>query len=466
MTAEIAILNRSAVALAADSAGTIGQGGTAKIYNAFNKIFALSESEPVGVMIYGGLDFMGLPLESIIKQYREKLGSTSFPHIDDYLKNFLSFLENYIPWKGPNEDTRTATILLGCFSRLANIVEQRVNDDLSARGKYLRSKDNSIIERVLLDDLKALRAHPFLDNFHKKLPADAKDRWQQTIESTSDYYFREYKLTQANQKRLVEVGFQTLLRSRLSDGRTGIVIAGFGREEWCPSLAAIETDGVVLGKLKYASKENLDIDRGGPHAAMVGFAQDDMVSTFLNGVDPRYETYVNESMGTFFGELMEPLKLQPGTTDEQVTAWKTFFDHVRSEMNKKLLDFRNKSFKTPIIEMIRFMPTQELATLAASMIEITSLKRRVTRERETVGGDVDVAVITKAEARKRPSRISRHRSRVHPVLEPGNPAGRSRERRGARGAATGRQVDGQRSTRHRERSGRGQRRSRHALPGS
>ena len=51
MTAEIAILNREAVALAADSAVTIGFG--AKIYNSANKLFCLSYLHPIGVMISG-----------------------------------------------------------------------------------------------------------------------------------------------------------------------------------------------------------------------------------------------------------------------------------------------------------------------------------------------------------------------------------------------------------------------------
>jgi hypothetical protein len=47
--------------------------------------------------------------------------------------------------------------------------------------------------------------------------------------------------------------------------------------------------------------------------------------------------------------------------------------------------------------MVRFMPVQELIVLAESLIEITSLKRRVTDDLETVGGAIDVAAITRSE---------------------------------------------------------------------
>ena len=55
MTAEVAILNKIAVALAADSAITLGG---QKIYNSGNKLFALSKYQPVGIMVFGNAEFM------------------------------------------------------------------------------------------------------------------------------------------------------------------------------------------------------------------------------------------------------------------------------------------------------------------------------------------------------------------------------------------------------------------------
>lgn len=67
MTAEIAVLNKTGVALAADSAVTIGTTGAQKVYNSANKLFTLSKYQPVGIMIYGGASFMGIPWENLIK---------------------------------------------------------------------------------------------------------------------------------------------------------------------------------------------------------------------------------------------------------------------------------------------------------------------------------------------------------------------------------------------------------------
>jgi hypothetical protein len=89
MTAEIAIMNKTAVALAADSAVTIDQVKGSKIFNTVNKLFTLSKYHPVGIMIYGNANFMEVPWESIIKIYRSDLGKQKFPTLIAYAENFI-----------------------------------------------------------------------------------------------------------------------------------------------------------------------------------------------------------------------------------------------------------------------------------------------------------------------------------------------------------------------------------------
>lgn len=62
MTAEVAILNKQAVALAADSAVTTYVGDGQKIFNTVNKLFTLSKYHPVGIMAYSSAEVMGVPL--------------------------------------------------------------------------------------------------------------------------------------------------------------------------------------------------------------------------------------------------------------------------------------------------------------------------------------------------------------------------------------------------------------------
>src|SRR5262245_58633743 len=99
MTAEIAILNKAAIALAADSTVTIGNPEDrrkAKTYQSANKLFTLSKHHPVGVMIYGNAGLMDVPWETLVKQYRAKLGRKSFGTISDYTADFVKFLDKSV----------------------------------------------------------------------------------------------------------------------------------------------------------------------------------------------------------------------------------------------------------------------------------------------------------------------------------------------------------------------------------
>jgi hypothetical protein len=88
-------MNRHGLALAADSAATVGaEEEGQKAWQSANKIFGMSHRHPVGVMVYGGADLMGVPWDIVIKLYRDGLGTKSFPTLSDYTDDFLKFLQN------------------------------------------------------------------------------------------------------------------------------------------------------------------------------------------------------------------------------------------------------------------------------------------------------------------------------------------------------------------------------------
>lgn len=77
---------------------------------------------------------------------------------------------------------------------------------------------------------------------------------------------------------------------------------------------------------------------------------------------------------------------------------------TRKAEDKFLRNLRDQAFKgietesrKEIEDMVEFMPKPELAKMAEALIDLTSMKRKVSRGLETVGGPVDVAVISKSE---------------------------------------------------------------------
>ena len=64
MTSEVAIINHSAIVVAADSAVTVGRD---KVHTSANKIFAVSNASPIGAMINGYAEFAGIPWETLLR---------------------------------------------------------------------------------------------------------------------------------------------------------------------------------------------------------------------------------------------------------------------------------------------------------------------------------------------------------------------------------------------------------------
>jgi hypothetical protein len=81
MTCEVALLNRRAVALAADSATTVTyweQGEEKRRYfKGTNKLFNLSSVHPVGIMTSDSGNLHMVPWEVIVKAYRDHVGPKS-----------------------------------------------------------------------------------------------------------------------------------------------------------------------------------------------------------------------------------------------------------------------------------------------------------------------------------------------------------------------------------------------------
>lgn len=370
LTAEIAVLNKSAVALAADSAGTIGTGGSAKIYNGFNKIFELSECGSVAVMVYGGLDFMGLPLEVLIKDYRRRRQEKRFETLQQHADDFRQYLASYVSIGPADRFENAARILVPYFASLARRCDERWMEEARETGDWGRRPRGNILQLTLKEELQLLKGTAFNDNFLPRQPKPA-DVYDLVIDQAMDIAFNG--ATAGNRRVLKQIGRLKLIKGPLSSGRTGIVVAGFGDSDMCPSLEAIETDGIVFDRLKYVPTNSIDIGRRGPQADIVGFAQSDMVGAFLNGVDPAYQAYTMNTVHKLFAQwIAQVAKAMDGAPQMQAgaKAFQAMMDAVERELGQTLSSYSQKSFREPILEMIRFMPNQELATLAASLIDI------------------------------------------------------------------------------------------------
>lgn len=147
MTAEVAVLNKKAVALAADSAMTTELG---KIYPA-NKLFALTKYHPVGVMIYNKAEFMGVPWETLIKMYRRRVGAKALATCKEHVEDFLEFLGEHPICKTEQEARNLAEIARATFAEIRSKVQEVLSQASDPSDSPSPPEESRALEKVIAD---------------------------------------------------------------------------------------------------------------------------------------------------------------------------------------------------------------------------------------------------------------------------------------------------------------------------
>ena len=82
------------------------------------------------------------------------------------------------------------------------------------------------------------------------------------------------------------------------------------------------------------------------------------------------------------------------------TKLNTLFDKANIEIGNKIHEYRSSRHTDPTITTVSYLNKEGLIELAESLVSITSLKRKTSSDLETVGGPVDIAIITKGDGFK------------------------------------------------------------------
>lgn len=403
MTAEICILNRHGVAIAADSAVTIGRN---KVYNSANKLFALSKYHPIGIMIYGGASFMDIPWEIIIKDFRSKIGISSEAKLRGYKDSFFEYIKHDERLKNLNYeklivketfDKALVSVLgknLGYIDgKLANMedineeVEEKLQNYIQEEIIEVRSEYTEILE-ISLQTFRELYSDIIKIVGNKRLGFAYNDE--------TEYY-------------LCVLAHEVTIRNYFTRSVTGVVFVGYGEEELFPSLYSYKIDGFINGQLKCDHEKERHIHSGGfeeghddstlATAAVIPFAQSEMVQLFMKGIDPFLQNSIYDTIENLINKYGDIIKDHTDIEldSEDVLKINQLGNSLVSEIFNQMNKHQRQKITLPIIEIVDILPKEELAEMAETLINLTSFKRRMSIDTETVGGPIDVAVITKGD---------------------------------------------------------------------
>ena len=387
MTAEVAVINKSAVAIAADSAVTTELTDSSgrqhdKIFNTANKVFALSKYAPVGIMVYNTMELGGVPWETLIKEYRKHLKKKKFNYLEEYVDDFFKFLSS--SKKLFNEEhikDVLLLILMKFFFSLGTISSNR-----EAKEKF----NKKIEEMEKLD---------FADSFDENLTQLTND-YIAVIDKAATFVFGKSKIRNLKTKYRRLAALAITKEEQLA-GYSGVVITGFGEEDIFPKLVEYKTDLVIFGRVRKTKLQEYEPSHL-TYGKVMSFAQEDIIKTILEGINPSYARKIQESAIQFLAKL--PQKIIDGIDELDVDKKDHYKAKAFDAFAESIIEFfinmneeRESKHTFQIEKAIQMMPFSELAEIAEVFIRLTQVRRRLSPDSETVGGPIDVAVISKAD---------------------------------------------------------------------
>lgn len=401
MTAIVGTLNKRGIAIAADSAATYSTSAMNKITNNANKIFELSKKHPVGIAIYNNLDFHGIPWEVIFKTYRDvHLRERSFPMLKEYAEDFWTYLHSFVLTKVSIEDQK---------AQIAYLAHQLKEESIATAKDNLKLKkldfDSTSLFSEIIQFLTKLSEDYKLHSRTSEFNSYEISQFQDYASEVIDSILSDLTQDSACPKTFRETFLSTLFSIITADtivylSQTGLVFWGYGEEELFPSYYHYEVSLAFDNKIKYVELSNYEVSNQ-KNACVAPFAQTDVANTVVRGIDQKLRDTINNNLQNAFNDFRNNIV----DVLFKASAPETLLDALRniniSNQTTPFISFLNeyiqKNYIDKLLNTIAFLSKEDLADMAESLVRMTCLKRHITTDEESVGGPVDVAVITKGD---------------------------------------------------------------------
>lgn len=395
MTSEVLMLNRDAVVVAADSAVTTGRAPHPRYSKAANKIFDVCRHGNVALTIYGSADIDRVPWELAAKLFRStEAHNPQHARLLDYETALLGYLQgNTSLFPQSVRDDLLKRRLFAAAVHVLSQVDQADKGftDLTAAPATRQTAwaagsaavavalaAKAVAIPLTAADVTAANAAAI--GIQAELAAElaTEPKWQ---------YANAATLSTLAAEALVKVPADFL-------SSTGVVLAGYGHDEIFPSFTHIRVFGHIGSTIFWTSENRYAITHDN-EAWIQSFAQSSMIDRFTDGFDSVLAGINgkcgNELIANVFNDL----------TAAGISISPQQMDAIRLQRHPEFMkNFRDRNWNEnfyPLRRVLNSLSVPEMGHLAESLLVLEALRERVTSPSESVGGPIDVAVVSKAE---------------------------------------------------------------------
>lgn len=392
MTSEVLVMNKRAVALAADSAVSLGQPFPVKVWPSANKLFALSKYRPVAVMVYGSASFSGFPWETVVKEYRARIGRQRMSSVNEYADCFVDYVSDCADRMAREGEQVQAYLLARTFfADIANHVNKALQQELWEGLTEYQGK------RIAADKIQEwkrdLQGNQTLGDLGLSRGRSLVRRFSEQVERARDEAFKGLPLFKYSERDLLLLVAEWWTRS-VFHNYSGIVVAGFGEDQWFPSYKSFVIEAIPGGWVKVREGEKGRITHDEP-AQVAAFAQGQTAKLFMNGIAPDIQTMLAGQLREFFSRFLEEFPPQGSNLDAE--ARKAIAEELKGSFESAVMEYSRQKHSGPIVQILEKIPKEHLPEMAETLVTLTGFRQSLQPKAETVTGPTDVLLISKGD---------------------------------------------------------------------
>jgi hypothetical protein len=410
MTCEVLLMNRHAVAFAADSAITVVTGfsdrGEIKLHHQTGekKIYDLSTKPPVAAMVFDVGELAGIPWSNLFANYRSN-GGGGKASVAAHAADFLSFLARSC--EGSSKSTGGSFVFTldqqrDSFGMFVNALVARFRELTIYHASAQNARSAGAIDAAMKEALDHLATEVQYESrsFRNYLVFEGETKKERKIivqptEQLLGFVTKHHDAYLSEALRIffdrkppsdsVKDSLREVLVHAISYDyipprapRSGLVAAGFGQPPVFPEFIQLEVAGVFGGAVKYREIGRGKTDQKNP-SFVRSFAMDNLIQTFLTGMDRRVMPITFTAIYDTVNDLYDEIEGAVGHLSEQQSgALRQIINNAAgtvATMAIQIPQIVTDEFLWPIIQTkVAAAPEKSLGDYAAKLVQLVVIE--------------------------------------------------------------------------------------------
>jgi len=394
MTSQLVLINAQGVAIASDSAVTLG-GGRRTLDTAV-KVLPLPGPHRIAVLHSGLVHVHGLPYQVLLNECFSTLCAAPLATVEAYRQDFLDWLGNNLQWFSTDRIHRE---WIGAVSQRFDIIRdgvlRKIKDDPARLGP----------ERATLEEVRlwaeGLSTFPTFENTDDEWLRSVGASLAEGVLEVFEYWFDDIPRSEEIDRHLHAYAAEFVRRSGPWDDSATLSFVGFGESQVLPGYSDCDISGVLGGRVLHVpAKSWVGVSDNDPIFAIHPLGQTSAINLFLRGAEHEMvEVAANaavEQVGALRTKLGEVVGEEVASSTSFHEAFDSAVNQMMTSIGESVWDDSEQRYVDPLRLAIAGLPLATLADVARSLVELQALRQTTTAEQSTVGGPIDVAIISRA----------------------------------------------------------------------